>query len=175
MKQIQRPLAGEYAPYAIMYIDLVPDEGLILQYLRENLVLLKELVRAQSEEKLSTPCAAGEWTIKEILVHVSDTERVFAYRALRFARNDATGLAGFEQDDYVASSGANARDIEDILAELTSVRASTIALFKSFSDEAMVRSGLSNGHNLSVRAIAYQIVGHELHHVKSIKENYLPG
>lgn len=173
MKKIQKPLAGEYAPYAIMYIDLVPDDGLVLQHLRDNLSITRELVYSLSEEKLTTPCAEGEWTIKEILVHVSDTERILAYRALRFARNDTTEPAGFEQDDYVASSEANTRSIEDILAELTAVRASTIALFKSFSDQALTRSALSNGHNLSVRSAAYQIAGHELHHVNSIKENYL--
>jgi hypothetical protein len=173
VRKIQRPLAGEYAPYAIMYIDLVPDNGLVLQHLQDDLQMLKELIVPLPEAKLSTPCAEGEWTIKEILVHVSDTERILSYRALRFARNDTTNLPGFEQDDYVAASGANARSIEDILAELSAVRAATIALFSSFSDEVMARLGPARGYNLSVRAALYQIVGHELHHVNSIKENYL--
>ncbi|HVU66811.1 MAG TPA: DinB family protein [Ktedonobacteraceae bacterium] len=173
MKIIQKPLAGEYAPYAIMYIDLVPDDGLLLQHLQDNLEALERLVAGLSDAQLSTPCAAGEWTIKEILVHIIDTERMFAYRALRFARNDATALASFEQDDYVANSGANARGIDDILAELRAVRAASIALFNSLSEEAWTRSGLASGHRLSVRAAAYQVAGHEQHHVKSIKENYL--
>src|SRR5579863_3980069 len=133
MKKIQKPEEGEYTPYTIMYINLLPDDGLVLQHLLDNLKTVQELVHSQSEEKLTTPCAEGEWTIKEILVHVLDTERIFAYRALRFARNDTTELAGFEQDPYVAHSGANERSSEDILAEYTAVRTATIALFKSFA------------------------------------------
>ena len=173
MKKVQKPEAGEYAPYAIMYIDLVPDDGLVLQHLRDNLQTFKELVGTLPEEKLSTPCAEGEWTIKEIVLHVIDTERVFTYRALRFARNDTIELAGFDQDNYAAYSGANTRSIEDLLEELTAVRTATIALFNSFSEEVWQRSGLSSGHNLSVRSALYQTAGHELHHVNSIKENYL--
>lgn len=175
MKKIQKPEAGEYAPYAIMYIELLPDDGLVLQHLQDNLRMVKDLVRSQPEAKLTSRCAEGEWTIKEILVHVIDVERIFAYRALRFARNDCTELPGFEQDDYVAYSGANERSIEDVLEELTAVRTATIALFKSFDEEAMKRSGLSSGHNLSVRSAVYQIAGHELHHVQSIKQNYFSG
>jgi uncharacterized damage-inducible protein DinB len=173
MKKVQKPEAGEYAPYAIMYIDLVPDDGLVLQHLRDNLQMFKDLVGSLSDEKLSTPCAEGEWTIKEIVLHVIDTERVFAYRALRFARNDTTELAGFDQDNYAAYSGANARSIEDLLEELTAVRMATIALFNGFGDEVWTRSGVSSRHNLSVRSALYQIAGHELHHINSIKENYL--
>ena len=173
MKEIQKPLAGEYVPYASAYIALVPDDGLVLHYLQDDLQVVKDLIRSQSEEKLSIPCAQGEWTIKEILVHVSDTERIFAYRALRFARNDTTALSGFEQDDYVAASDANERGIEDILDELSAVRAASIALFNSLKAETFERSGLSSGHNWSVRAFLYATVGHARHHVNSIKENYL--
>ncbi len=173
MQKIQKPLVWEFTPYAFEYVRLVPDDGLVLEHLQHNLQALKELVGALSEEKLCTPCAEGEWTIKEILVHVTDTERIFVYRALRFARNDATPLLGFEQDGYVAASGANERDLEDILAELSTVRAATIALFNSLTEEALDRSGLSGGNKLSVRSALYIIAGHELHHVKSIKENYL--
>jgi uncharacterized damage-inducible protein DinB len=172
MKKIQKPEVGEYVPYAIAYIELVPDDGLVLQHLRDNLQMVKDLVTSQSDEKLSTPCAEGEWTIKEILSHVTDTERIFSYRALRFAHNDTTPLAGFEQDDYVANSNANQRSIDDILEELTAVRMASIALFNSFDTAVMTRSGMSNGHPLSVRAALYQIAGHELHHFNSIKENY---
>lgn len=173
MRKFPKPAEGEYAPYAIMYINLVPDDGLVLQHLLSNLQMVKDLISAQSEKKLVTRCAEGEWTIKEILVHVIDTERIFAYRALRFARNDTTELPGFEQVPYVAASGANERSIEDILEELTAVRMATVALFKSLDDEAMSRSGISSRHRLSVRSALYQIAGHELHHVNSIRENYL--
>ena len=173
MKTIQKPATGEYAPYAMMYIDLVPDDGLVLQHLRTNLQALKDLVGTLLEAKLVSRCAEGEWTIKEILVHIIDTERIFAYRALRFARNDQTELAGFEQDAYVAASDANERRIEDILDELTAVRMATLALFSSFSENVLCKSGISSKHPLSVRSALYQIAGHELHHVNSIKENYL--
>jgi DinB superfamily len=173
MKKIQKPQVGEYVPYTIAYMDLVPDDGLVLQHLRDNLEKLRALVSAQSEERLVTPCAEGEWTIKEIIVHIMDTERVFAYRALRFARNDTTALPGFEQDPYVVYSGANERSTESLLEELTAVRLATLALFHSFGEEVWLRSGKVNGQNTSVRAALYIIAGHELHHVESIKENYL--
>lgn len=172
-EKIQRPEEGEFLPYTIMYIRLVPDDGLVLQHLVDNLEIVKKLVLSQPEEKLATPCAPGEWTMKEILGHVIDTERVFSYRALRFARNDTTDLPGFDQDSFVAYSGANERRIEDILEELTAVRMATIALFNSLDEEVLKRSGVERGHPTSVRAAVYQIAGHELHHINSIKENYL--
>ncbi|HLZ59518.1 MAG TPA: DinB family protein [Ktedonosporobacter sp.] len=173
MRTIQRPLVGEYKPYTIDYIDLVPGDGLVLQHMLDNLQATKDLILAQPAEKLAYRFAPGEWTVKEILVHVSDTERIFAYRALRFARNDATALAGFEQDDYVPASHANERSIEDILEELTAVRMATIALFKNLPEEALTKSGPWDGSNLSVRAAAHIIAGHEVYHIKSIKQNYL--
>ena len=173
MIYVSKPEPGEYAPYARMYIDLLPDDGRVLEHLQDNVQVVEELLIVLPDTLLSTPCAEGEWTIKEILVHVIDTERIFAYRALRFARNDPTELSGFDQDTYAAASNANARDIEDILNELTAVRMATIALFKSFSEETFLTSGIANGHRLSVRSALYQIAGHELHHLASIKENYL--
>lgn len=173
MKKIQKPAEGEYAPYAIAYIGLLADDGLVLNYLQDNLRTTKDFTRSFPEEKLSQPWAEGEWTSKEILVHLSDTERIYGYRALRFARNDTTELPGFEQDDYVPYSRANARTLEDILAEFTAVRQTTLTFFNSLDDEALSRAGVANGHLLSVRAAAYIIAGHELHHINSIRENYL--
>jgi hypothetical protein len=174
-KRIQKPAEGEYVPYTSAYIDLLPADGLVLVHLRENMQRAKDLFLAQTEEKLTTPCAPGEWTMKEILSHVIDTERIFAYRALRIARNDPTPLPSFEQDPYVQYSGANARSIADLLEEFTAVRLATLALFNSFDDEAWQRSGTASGHALSVRAAVYIIAGHELHHINSIKQNYLSG
>ena len=173
MKHIQKPAEGEYAPYAIAYIDLVPNDGFVLQHLQDDIQMITDLFLAQTDEKLTTPCAPGEWTMKEILGHVTDTERIFAYRALRFARNDTIELPGFEQDDYVRYSGANARSIADLLEEFTAVRLATIALLNSLGEETWTKSGTANGHTLSVRAAAYIIAGHELHHIESIKRNYL--
>lgn len=173
MKIIEKPLAGEYAPYAIMYIGLLPDDGLVLQHLAENLRATTDLILSLPAEKLLYRYAAGKWTIKEVLVHIIDDERIYAYRALRFARNDKTELPGFEQDDYALHSGANERDIDDILTELSTVRRSTISLFESFDQQALTRAGVANGNVMSVRAAAYHLAGHELHHVNLIKERYL--
>jgi hypothetical protein len=172
-KKIHKPASGEHAPYMSAYIDLLPDDGLVLAHLRDDLQNVKDLLLAQSEARLTTPCAAGEWTIKEILSHVTDTERVFAYRALRIARNDPTPLSGFDQDTYARYSGANTRSIEDLLEEFTAVRLATLALFHSFDEQAWQCAGKASEYALSVRAAVYIIAGHELHHLDSIRQNYL--
>jgi len=172
LRTIPKPAEGEYAPYTLMYIDLLPNDGNVLQHLTNNLALTKCVIRSIPTEKLDKPHAAGEWTIKEILVHIIDDERIYAYRALRVGRNDHTELPGFEQDEYVPYSRANERDIEDILTELEAVRQATITLFNSFDDAALLRSGISSNKIMSVRAAAYHIAGHELHHINSIQENY---
>ena len=156
-----------------LVIDLVPDDGLVLQHLRDNLQTVNELILSQPEEKLTYSCAPGEWTIKEIVGHIIDCERVFAYRALRFARNDSTELPGFDENMYAVYADSNERSTEDLVAEWTAVRLSTVALFSSFTEEVFLRSGTTNGHRTSVRALAYQIAGQALHHLNSIKENYL--
>lgn len=173
MKRISKPEEGEYAPYAIMYIKLLPDDGLVLKHLADNLPHTLELVRSLPPNKLDVPCAEGEWTVKEILAHMIDVERIYSYRALRFARNDATALPGFEQDDYVLNSGANNRPINDLLDEFSAVRNATIPLFASLDESAFARAGVASGDLMSVRAAAYIIAGHELHHRNSIRENYL--
>ncbi|MEM7335349.1 MAG: DinB family protein [Chloroflexota bacterium] len=174
MKIIPKPNPDEYVPYTIMYIGLLPDDGRILHHLQRNLEETIQFIRTLPEEKLDVPHAQGEWTIKEILVHIIDDERIYCYRALRYARNDSTELPGFEQDEYVPYSQANQRDVEDILDELKAVRQATIAFFRSVGHEAMARKGVGSGNIMSVRAAAYHIAGHELHHIQSIKENYFP-
>jgi uncharacterized damage-inducible protein DinB len=174
MKLIDKPNVGEYAPYAIMYIDLLPGDRRVLDHMSANLDVVRELVRDVPEDVLVTPCAPDEWTIKEILLHVIDDERIYACRALRFARGDATELPGFEQDEYVPVSNANARSIASLLDEYAAVRSATLTLFDNLDDAAFVRQGIANGHAMSVRAAAYHIAGHELHHIASIRQNYLP-
>jgi uncharacterized damage-inducible protein DinB len=173
MKLIPKPRAGEYAPYTVMYIGLLPDDDLILKHLQDNLENTVRFIRSLPEEKLTDRYAEGEWTIKEILVHIIDDERIYCYRALRFARNDTTELPGFEQDEYVPYSGANDRELEAIIEEFIAVRKATITFFKSLDEEALERKGVGSGNIMSVRAAAYHIAGHELHHINSIKENYL--
>jgi len=173
MKIIPKPELGEYAPYTIMYIGLLPDDGLILKHLQENLTSSSDFLRSLSEEKLSYRYAEGKWTIKEILAHIIDDERIYSYRALRFARNDKTELPGFEQDDYALHSDANERTLEDLLQEFATVRHATISLFESFNSQALTRVGVASGNVMSVRAAAYHIAGHELRHMNVIKERYL--
>lgn len=172
MPHITKPEPGEYAPYTIMYISLLPDDGQVLRHLRKNLDATLTFIRSFPTKKLATPCAPGEWTIQEILIHIADTERIFAYRALRIARGDTTPLAGFEQDDYVPASRANERELESILAEYTAVRLATCTLFESLGEEDFNKAGIASENRVSVRALAYIIAGHELHHVNSIQENY---
>jgi hypothetical protein len=135
MKRIAKPEPDEYAPYTIMYIGLLPDDGLILKHLYTNMVGTTKFLRSLPNEKLIYRYAKGKWTIKEILAHLIDDERIYAYRALRFARNDRTELPGFEQDNYALESKANIRTIESLLKEFAAVRRSTIALFDSFDGE----------------------------------------
>jgi uncharacterized damage-inducible protein DinB len=156
-------------------MELLKDDGLVLQHLKDNFAAIKRFIYSLPEEKLYLRYAEGKWSIKEILVHIVDDERIFAYRALRYARGDKTELHGFEQDDYTFFSDANERSLESIFEEYEAVRNSTIAMFNGFPDEAFMRSGASVGNinNRTVRALAYHIAGHELRHIKVIKERYL--
>ena len=173
MKIIQKPKPGEYPEYASMYIDLLPDDGLVLTHLEENFRITKNFILSLPEEKLLYSYAPGKWTIKEILVHIIDDERIYSYRALRFARNDNTNLPGFEQDDFASHSKANERALQNIFEEYEAVRKSTITLFNGLDNEALTRKGTADGNKATVRALAYHIAGHELHHISFIKENYL--
>ncbi|HEX8149898.1 MAG TPA: DinB family protein [Pyrinomonadaceae bacterium] len=174
MRRIEKPKEGEYPPYAVVYVGLLPDDGLVLRHMRENLKATTAFMLSLPEEKLTYRYAEGKWTVKEILAHVIDDERIYAYRALRFARNDPTELPGFDQDAYAPHSGANRRTVESLLGEFASVRRATIALFDSLDDEALARSGVADGNRATVRALAYHIAGHELRHMGVIRERYLP-
>lgn len=173
MKKIEKPKNGEFPSYAIMYISLLPDDGLLLKHLKENFDKTKEFILSLPGEKLTYRYAKDKWNIKEILIHIIDDERIYAYRALCFARNDKTELPGFEQDDYATFSNANNRSIENILNEYESVRNATITLFESFDKTALLREGVANKNKVTVRALGYHLAGHELHHINIIKEKYL--
>ena len=172
MKKIPRPKDDEYSPSAKSYIDLVPQDGKVLDHLAASLQTVKELVLLMPQDKLTYRFAEGEWTVKEILVHIMDTERILAYRALRFARNDATELAPYDHEKFVSFSGANKRKTEAILKEFASIRNATLTLFTGLHEAAFTRAGMVNWKRVSVRGLAYMILGHELHHLNSIKENY---
>jgi uncharacterized damage-inducible protein DinB len=172
-RYIEKPKKGEFPDYASMYMDLVPNDGKLLRHLWDELSLTKSLVESLSEETLLYRYAEGKWSIKEILVHIVDDERIYGYRALRFARNDKTELPGFDQDPFALNSNADNRSIESIIEEYEAVRLSTITLFDGLPDDAMLRSGVANNNNATVRALGYHIAGHELHHINVIKARYL--
>ncbi len=172
-KLIDFPSPNEYPLYAEMYMKLVRKDETLLKQLKDNLEITKEFVSSLTEDELNYRYSDDKWTIKEVLVHIVDDERIYAYRALAFARNDKTSLPGFEQDDYAKYSDTHNRKIENILEEYEAVRKSTIALFNGLSEEALKRIGTADGNEASVRALGYHIAGHELHHMNIIKERYL--
>ena len=173
MKTITKPPDNEFQANEEIYAKAVPGDGLLVEHLLSNLNATKKFILSIPVNRLLHSYAEGKWAIKEIVMHLIDMERIYSYRMLRFARNDQTILPGFDAEKYVLSSGANERDISDLLNEFEAVRYSTIALLNGFTDEALLRTGVMNGHAVSVRALAYHIAGHELHHVGVIKERYL--
>jgi uncharacterized damage-inducible protein DinB len=168
---IHRPATSEYAPFYARYIDRVP-EGDIVAHMRENSVTLNATFATIDEARGGFRYAKGKWSIREILGHLMDAERIFVYRALRLARADTTPLPGFEQDDYAATAGSESRRLADMRDELRALRESTIHFFASLPDEAWPRNGVVSGRNLSVRAIAQIVVGHSAHHLHELAEKY---
>lgn len=149
------------------------EETDLLQALRISGHRTLELVHSISEDKADLQYAPGKWTIRELLCHIIDAERIFAYRALRFARNDKTPLAPFEENDYATQANASGRSLQKIAAEMAHLRSSTIDLFESFTPEMLMRKGTVNNNELSVIALAFIIAGHETHHCQVLKERYL--
>lgn len=166
---ISFPTNQEYPSYADMYMKWCTKDGSLLKQLEFSLVKTMYLVRTLTKEKLNFKYAKPIWSIKEILVHIIDDERIYSYRALTFARNDKTILPGFEQDEYILHADTDERTIDNIMQEYEAVRSSTIRLFNGFSDIALTRKGVTNGNQVSVRALGYHILGHELHHINLIE------
>ncbi|PJB11291.1 MAG: damage-inducible protein DinB [Flavobacteriales bacterium CG_4_9_14_3_um_filter_40_17] len=164
---------SEYAPFYKPYIEEIGQELDILTGLELIGNEFVDLINSLSEDKLNFAYAENKWTIKEVIVHLIDSERIFSYRALRFARNDQTDLSGFEENDYVPFSDANKRSKSDLIAEFKTVRTSTISLFQSFSDEMLLRAGTIGGNTMSVRALGFIILGHQKHHINVVKVRYL--
>ncbi|MBU2938639.1 DinB family protein [Lacinutrix sp. C3R15] len=164
--------ALEYNEYYKTYINKVGDLSL-LEGLSEGLVDALRFFNSLPEDKMMYAYAEGKWTIKEVIQHMIDTERVFAYRALRFSRNDKTELPGFDENAYTLSSVANRRTKEALIEEFTHVRESTISLFKSFTNQMLLQSGKASGGDMSVRAIGFIVIGHVKHHSQVVEERYL--
>ncbi|KAA3656213.1 MAG: DinB family protein [Calditrichaeota bacterium] len=169
---MKRPAQNEYAAFYHTYISTVPD-GDICETLANQLKATQQLLSNLGESKADSRYAPQKWSLKEVLAHVVDTERVFAFRALCFARNDAGPFPSMEQDDFVRFGNFSDRTLQSFLDEFTHLRRSNILLFESFDDTVSRRVGTASGTKMSVRAIAYIIAGHERHHMKIIREKYL--
>ena len=163
---------NEFAPYYVDYIKLVPEQDIVKGLTNQNEELI-HFFTSISVFKHEFRYEEGKWTVKDIILHLIDAERILSYRALRIARNDKTALPGFEENDYVVSARANERDFESLLTEYKTVRQATISLFESFSKEDLLQLGLASNYSVSVRGIGYIILGHELHHKQIILERYL--
>jgi len=163
---------NEYNSYFKRYVDLVDDIHLdtaLSQGMNETLSFFENLPKSSETYRY----AEGKWTPKEILMHIIDTERVFAYRALQFARTENANLQGFDQDIFADNAKVNDRELKDLLNEYRSVRGASIALFNSFDDTTLARGGKASGNDLTVRAAGFLICGHERHHINVINEKYI--
>ncbi len=169
---LTRPEPSEYPPFFAGYIALVPDGDSVSQLvtqLVETLALLRGIDATTADHRY----APGKWSIKEVVGHICDVERVMAYRALRFSRADTTEVEGFEENEYVEASRFASMDLADLATTLDHVRQSTVDLFRGMDSNMAARSGVANGASVSVRALAFVIAGHERHHVALLKERYL--
>jgi uncharacterized damage-inducible protein DinB len=169
---ISRPALEEYPEWVKGYIASVQSENL-LEYLQASHDRNSSLALTLSEQQLNFRYQPDKWTIKEVLGHIIDTERIMAYRALRFARKDKTPLPGFDQDIFVENAHTQERDVQSIIREYAAVRQATLELFRSFDEETLTQSGTANDRQITVRALGYTIAGHETHHWNIIKERYL--
>lgn len=169
-----RPAANELSDYYRPYVSKVPD-GDVLQFLVRQASAASHFFRGIGEAASLHRCAEGKWSIREIIGHLSDGERVFGYRALRFARGDDTELPGFDQDPYVVAAKSDERPLFELVDEWYQQRLANVALFRSFSANELSRWGTASGSKVTVRALLFIIGGHVEHHIRVIKDQYLPG
>lgn len=170
---ITRPEASEYAPYFATYIDKVPA-GDVLALLTRQVEDTCTLLNGLSASEAGYRYAPEKWSIREVVGHVTDTERIMTYRALCFARGETVMLPGFDENAYVAGASFEARSLADLLDELRTVRAATVSFFASLNEQELARRGRANNREYSVRAFAFILAGHELHHASILRERYLP-
>lgn len=167
-----KPSPTTYPPYFKNYVDQVPDEDLYTAFQNQSAVI-HELLASISEEKSAHAYDTGKWTIKEVLQHIIDTERIFNYRALCFARKETISLPGFDENLYAANSNANRRSWQELADEFLAVRRSTEFLYNSFTDEALATSGISNNNPATVISFGFITLGHFYHHRRILLERYL--
>ena len=168
---MNRPQAEDYPVFYKAYIDSVSDDVLI--ELENQIELFSKLLRSIPADKGSYAYAEGKWTVKELIGHIIDTERIMAYRTLRFARNDATPLAGFEENDYVMNANFADSSLENMAQEFEHLRRANLFMIKSLNETELNRTGISNGLPISVKALVFIIAGHLNHHIRILKERYI--
>ena len=166
-----KPKPEDYDAIYRGYISLIGDDD-IIEVLEEQRKTFEKFLKTFTEKQENFSYADGKWTVKEVLGHVIDTEKIMAYRALAFARGEKQSLPGFEQDDYVAESNFNNRSLDDLINEFLTARESNIILFKSFDEEIFSRRGIASESEVTVQALIYIIAGHEKHHMKILRERY---
>ena len=166
-----RPDADEFAPYYGTYVGAVPDGDITRTLAQQGETFLARL-KPLGEEQAAFAYAPGKWTVKEVVCHITDAERIFAYRALRIARGDATPLASFDENAYAVTCGANDRPLESLLGEFAAVRAATLALLRGLPEAAWTRRGTASGKEVSVRGLAWILTGHAKHHETVLEDKY---
>lgn len=168
---VHRPQANEYPPYAEAYVSLITGENIlnVLEQQRREMVLL---LSGKSERDGEIRYAPEKWSAKEVLGHINDAERIFSYRALRISRGDATPLAGFEEGDYVREAPFARCTLADLIEDFIAVRRASISLFRNLDGAAWTRRGTANNEAVTVRALAYLVAGHELHHRRILEQKY---
>jgi uncharacterized damage-inducible protein DinB len=174
MKNINRPKQGDYPPYFELYLSNLPQDKNAYELFTQSNMDTIDLITSVDGETLTYRYAEGKWNILEIIQHLMDSERIFAYRALRISRGDKSENPGFDENIYAVNSNASSRNIMDMVREYSLLRASTIELFKSINEEAMHLVGLANGFRVTPASLAYAIIGHERHHLAVIEDKYLP-
>lgn len=171
---MKRPKKGEYAPFHERYLAMVPKRGTVLQLLKKSFKETQQLLDKASPEQADFAYAPGKWTLKQLLMHLIDTERVFAFRILSFMRADRIGLPGFNQDFWMEQVDVSQRSVRDLLKEWKNVRDNTIYLCLQCTEEQSRFIGTASNWKSSVRAYFFIVIGHHLHHLHIIREHYIP-
>jgi uncharacterized damage-inducible protein DinB len=167
-----RPEKNEYAPYYDKYVSLVPD-GEVVETLERQIEDTLALLRGVGEERAAHRYEEDKWSIKQVVGHLVDTERIFAYRALAIARGEQQSLPGMDQNEYMAGANFDARTLADLLDEFSHLRRSNVLMLRGLSEDAWSRRGVASDNEVTVRAVAYIIAGHEAHHVQILRKRYL--
>lgn len=170
---VGRPDASEYPPYAEKYVNLVAGSDIMSQFSKQLEEITASLRPVDDRRASEFSYAPGKWTLKQVLGHIIDTERIFSYRVLCVARNESNPLPGFEQDDYVAAGLFNERTVSSLLDEFCAIRHSAIAQFQNLPEQAWLRRGTANKYPVTVRGLAFLVVGHAAHHASILREKYL--